>query len=81
MAGVIGVKAHLNLLGAVFFFGEGGQPVNAKIAAFQGFYVGLKRPAYDGAQDKDSVAPLLDAHIERFIAKVESCCRKDRETI
>ena len=36
---------------------------------------------YDGAQDKDSVAPLLDAHIERFIAKVESCCRKDRETI
>ena len=36
---------------------------------------------YDGAQDKDSVAPLLDAHIERFIAKVESCYRKDRETI
>lgn len=36
---------------------------------------------YDGAQDKDSVAPLLDAHIEQFIAKVESCCRKDRETI
>lgn len=36
---------------------------------------------YDGAQDKDSVAPLLDAHIEQFIAKVESFCRKDRETI
>ena len=36
---------------------------------------------YDGAQDKDSVAPLLDAHIERFIAKVESCCRKDGKTI
>ena len=36
---------------------------------------------YDGAQNKDSVAPLLDAHIERFIAKVESCYRKDRETI
>ena len=36
---------------------------------------------YDGAQDKDSVAPLLDAHIERFIAKVEACCRKDGETI
>ena len=36
---------------------------------------------YDGAKDKDSVAPLLDAHIERFIAKVESCYRKDRETI
>ena len=36
---------------------------------------------YDGAQDKDSVAPLLDAHIEQFIAKVESCCRKERETI
>ena len=31
---------------------------------------------YDGAQDKDSVAPLLDAHIERFIAKVESGYRK-----
>ena len=36
---------------------------------------------YDGAQDKDSVAPLLDAHIEQFIAKVESRCRKERETI
>lgn len=36
---------------------------------------------YDGAQDKDSVAPLLDAHIEQFIDKVESCCRKDGETI
>ena len=36
---------------------------------------------YDGAQDKDSVAPLLDAHIAQFIAKVEFCCRKDRETI
>ena len=36
---------------------------------------------YDGAQDKDSVAPLLDAHIEQFIAKVESCCRKDGKTI
>ena len=33
---------------------------------------------YDGAQDKDSVAPLLDAHIERFIAKVESGYRKVR---
>ena len=31
---------------------------------------------YDGAQDKDSVAPLLDAHIERFIAKVESDYRR-----
>ena len=36
---------------------------------------------YDGAQVKDSVAPLLDAHIEQFITKVESCYRKDRETI
>ena len=35
---------------------------------------------YDGAQDKDSVAPLLDAHIEQFIAKVARC-RKERETI
>ena len=27
---------------------------------------------YDGAQDKESVAPLLDAHIARFIEKVEA---------
>lgn len=32
---------------------------------------------YDGAEDKTSVAPLLDAHITRFIAKVESGYRKD----
>lgn len=31
---------------------------------------------YDGAEDKASVAPLLDAHIRRFIAKVESEYRK-----
>ena len=31
---------------------------------------------YDGAQDKDSVAPLLDAHIKQFIAKVESDYRR-----
>ena len=31
---------------------------------------------YDGAEDKESVAPLLDAHIRRFIAKVESEYRK-----
>ena len=35
---------------------------------------------YDGVKDKAYVAPLLDAHIEQFIAKVESCYRKDRET-
>ena len=34
---------------------------------------------YDGAKDKDSIAPLLNAHIEQFIAKVESCYRRDRE--
>ena len=28
---------------------------------------------YDGAADKESVATLLSAHIDRFIAKVESC--------
>ncbi len=28
---------------------------------------------YDGAEDKTSVAPLLDAHISRFIARVEAC--------
>ena len=27
---------------------------------------------YDGADDKESVAPLLSAHIDRFIAKIES---------
>ena len=27
---------------------------------------------YDGAEDKASVAPMLDAHIRRFITKVES---------
>ena len=31
---------------------------------------------YDGAADKASVAPLLDAHIDRFIARVESGYRK-----
>ena len=31
---------------------------------------------YDGAADKESVAPLLSAHVDRFIAKVESCYRK-----
>lgn len=32
---------------------------------------------YDGAEDKASVAPLLDAHIRRFIEKVESKYRKN----
>ena len=27
---------------------------------------------YDGAQDKDSIAPLLAAHIDRFMAKINS---------
>lgn len=27
---------------------------------------------YDGASDKDSVAPMLSTHIDRFIAKIES---------
>lgn len=31
---------------------------------------------YDGASDKDSIAPMLSAHIDRFIAKVESDYRK-----
>lgn len=33
---------------------------------------------YDGAQDKESISPMLDAHIDRFIARVESGYRKDR---
>lgn len=36
---------------------------------------------YDGAKEKDSVAPLLDAHINRFISKIESGYRKDEITI
>ena len=35
---------------------------------------------YDGAEDKASIAPLLDAHIRRFIAKVESEYRRAVET-
>lgn len=31
---------------------------------------------YDGAKDKDSVASLLDAHIDRFISRIESGYRK-----
>ena len=34
---------------------------------------------YDGAEDKEAVAPLLAAHIDRFMAKVESVYRKDGE--
>ena len=35
---------------------------------------------YDGAEDKESVAPLLDAHINRFIARMESEYRKGGTT-
>ena len=31
---------------------------------------------YDGADEKESIAPMLSAHIDRFIAKVESGYRK-----
>ena len=34
---------------------------------------------YDSAEDKASVAPMLDAHIRRFIEKVESAYRKAGE--
>lgn len=34
---------------------------------------------YDGAENKESVAPLLAAHIDRFIDRVESAYRKDGE--
>lgn len=36
---------------------------------------------YDGASDKDSIAPMLSAHIDRFIAKVESDYRKSGTSI
>ncbi len=32
---------------------------------------------YDGAEDKDSVSPMLAAHVDRFIAMVESRYRKE----
>lgn len=35
---------------------------------------------YDGAEDKRCVASMLDAHIDRFIAKIESDYRKDERT-
>ena len=35
---------------------------------------------YDGAEEKESISPLLDAHIDRFIANVESSYRKDGRT-
>ena len=35
---------------------------------------------YDGTEGKEAVAPLLDAHIDRFIARVESGDRKDGRT-
>ena len=36
---------------------------------------------YERAEDKEKIAPLLDAHIRQFIAKVESGYRKDGENI
>ena len=35
---------------------------------------------YDGASDKDSIAPMLSTHIDRFIAKIESDYRKQGTT-
>ncbi len=32
---------------------------------------------YDGAEDKEAVSSLLEAHIDRFIARVESVRRKE----
>ena len=32
---------------------------------------------YDGAEEKEAIAPLLNAHIDQFIAKIESGYRKD----
>ena len=31
---------------------------------------------YDGASDKERIAPMLSAHIDRFIAGIESGCKK-----
>ena len=35
---------------------------------------------YDGASDKESVAPMLSAHIDRFIARIESDYRRQGTT-
>ena len=35
---------------------------------------------YDGAKEKESVAPMLCAHIDRFIAGLAGKHRKQRET-
>ena len=36
---------------------------------------------YDGAEKKEAVASLLNAHIDRFIAKIESGYRKSGTTL
>ena len=36
---------------------------------------------YDGAEDKNSVAPLLDAHIDRFIARAEAGHKENRRIL
>lgn len=36
---------------------------------------------YDGASDKERIAPMLSAHIDRFIAKIESGYRKTGTSI
>ena len=36
---------------------------------------------YDGAEKKEAVALLLNAHIDRFIAKIESGYRKSGTTL
>ena len=36
---------------------------------------------YDGADEKESIAPMLSTHIDRFIAKIESGYRKSGTSI
>ena len=36
---------------------------------------------YDGADEKENIAPMLSAHIDRFIAKIESGYRKSGTSI
>ena len=36
---------------------------------------------YDGADEKENIAPMLSAHIDRFIAKIESSYRKSGTSI
>ena len=57
-------------------------PEEARLLALE-FYgpMFLLYSVYDGADEKESIAPMLSTHIDRFIAKIESCYRKSGTSI